>query len=198
MSKIWAEEGAKQLRKRAWVDFNSGNFTFDDDPNIGMKLFRYDYDVKNSSSGFGLSNTVLSIPYYHEDIDPTLMKKLFMDLDWIITQNHHRFKKIKLKMDVSGKEDFDHVVKILTIVSPFMEELEFDGLWDRIDGNDVQFECKFPSDDYFRRVKKVSVSVDSNGNLWNGFKTLIFAMKMNNLKEVKLLTYSDLEMECYK
>ncbi len=158
MSRLWAEEGAKQLRKRAWVhfDFDTDFDTFDNDVTIGMKLFRYDYDVKNSSSGFGLSNTVLSIPSF--DNDPSRMNKLMMDLDWIFTQNHHRFKKIKLTMDVFKKMDFDNIVKLLTIISSFMEELEFDGDWRTFDGNDVQFECNFPSDDYFSKVKNVSVS----------------------------------------
>jgi hypothetical protein len=153
-----------------------------------MKLFRYDYDVKNSSSGFNLSNTVLSSPY-----DPSPMNKLMKDLDWFFTQNHHRFKKIQLKIDFIKDMDLNIVVKLLTIIFPFMEELEFCGVWAFYGAqNHVQFECKFPSDDYFKRVKKVSVSLDYGGNIWNEFKTLISTMKMNNVKEIDLYSPSDL------
>jgi hypothetical protein len=189
VSRLWAEEGAKQLRKRAWVHFDFYGGTFDNDLTIGMKTFRYDYDVKNSTSGFSLSNTVLSLPNY----DPSQINKLMKDLDWFFTQNYHRFKKTKLDMRVYRKMDFDNVVKVLTIISPFMAELEFTGPWRIFDGHDVQFECKFPSDDYFSKIKKVSVSDYGYVSMWNGFKTLISAMKMNNVKEIDLFSCSDFE-----
>ncbi len=64
VSKFWDKEGAKQLKKRSWVFLNFGALLFTIDRNIGMTLFRFDNDVKNSSSGFGLSNAVLSLPHY--------------------------------------------------------------------------------------------------------------------------------------
>jgi hypothetical protein len=197
VSKFWAEEGAKQLRKRAWVYFDFEHvygYTFDNDPIIGMKLFRYDFDVKNSSSGFGLSNFALCLPSFYND--PSRMNKLIMDLDWFFNQKLHRFKKIILKMKVLVELDFDNVVKILTIISPFMEELEFGGKWETFDGNDVKFKCNFPTNDYFSKVKRISVSVEGSRSMWNVFKTLISAMKMNNVKEIDIYSGSNLDLEC--